>query len=247
MPDGDIIPIDPGFQFECQRCGKCCEKNVVLNELEALYLIELGIKIKYTAIFSKAGRIISLFPSKPPGLCPAYNTETRKCMIYPMRSGNCKMFPMIMRIYHNTPPTVQEILRGLRLPLNHKGPLRHFVHKLDGNRWVFLGCTPDKNCPGIGKGPYWSEYDIKRFIAHNIFTYENGMTESGETSQHLIDYFPITNEKSMSVYFELEEKIFEDDDTVMNLYGAKNGLPDINSNINLTVDICGTNKLGRPL
>lgn len=240
-----IVAVQPGFMFECQRCGKCCYKNVPLASDEQTYLIEHGFQIYYTVSFSKIdGKVVTLLPCIPPGPCPAYCTnppgsEIPKCLIYDRRPDSCRLYPLVIRIYHHKPPTVDEILRSMRLPKDYRGkqPLKHYLRKLDDHRWAFLGCQQDPGCPGIGKGPAWTEYDIKRFIADNIYTYEHGDSQGQETSRTLLEHFFISTRDTLERWFEYDMDLFEDEKVKMELWRAKNGLPEMNTLVHCDADL----------
>lgn len=240
-----IVSVQPGFMFECQRCGRCCYKNVPLGNEEQTFLSEHGIQIYYTVSFSKVnGNVKAVLPSKPPGPCPAYfvdptGKQIPRCLIYDRRPDSCRLYPLVLRIYHHKPPTDDEILDSMRLPRDHrsKQPLKHYLRRLDDHRWAFLGCTLDPGCPGIGKGKPWTVYDIKRFIAENIYTYEHSDAQSQETSRTLMENFGLTDRARVESMFIKDMDLFEDDKVKIELWRARNELPEFNIPSRCNVDL----------
>ena len=127
----------------------------------------------------------------------------------------------------------------MRLPRNHRGkkPLRRYIRKIDDHRWVFLGCQQDPGCPGIGKGPPWTKYDIKRFIAENIYTYEHGECEGQETSRTLLEHFGISTRATLERWFIRDMDLFDDDKVKIELWRARNEMPDFNLPTECSADL----------
>jgi len=218
-----IKPVEPGFRFECQRCGNCCSKlNLVLSLDELTMFVKFKITdIHYTITIRKAdGMILTIFPCKPPGVrCLGYmqdDTGRGSCIIYDKRPATCKSFPMVLRIYYDTPPRYEELIQSLRLENKDLSGIRikPFIRKIDKKRWVFLGYEDrmDRLCLGIGKGPAWSENDIKNHIAHNIYINQNAKEQMNETTNVLSQHLIVNFESDLEKFFTLKELLFEDDD-----------------------------------
>jgi uncharacterized protein len=86
----------PKFIFTCQRCGKCCEQDVViyLDDIER---------------WSKDGTIYEIFPhlavsgepvasalrlKREDAKCKMYNPESKECKIYGNRPLACRAYPL---------------------------------------------------------------------------------------------------------------------------------------------------------
>jgi len=86
-------------EFECQRCGHCCqgldlplEDGISISKEEIIslsYILNISkrqLKDKYT--FTKDGRRLIKYP------CPFYKIESRLCTIYPHRPIVCRSYPI---------------------------------------------------------------------------------------------------------------------------------------------------------
>jgi Fe-S-cluster containining protein len=253
MNDAIIEPVQPGFAFECQRCGRCCYKNVVLDQDEATYLAEHGFELRYTvSINVKTDEVLAIQPCIPPGPCRAYcqsppGSDQPKCLIYKDRPASCRLYPLIMRIYHKNPPTWSEIRASMNMPVDYRGPMKKYYRPLDDHRWAVLGCQREPNCPGIGKGKPWTENDIKRFIVENIYTYEHGTQASQETSRNLLENFQITDKESLKRILIEEYEIYHDDKLRLLIYKSRDLPPDFSKTTSVDFNLNKVSVLKRPL
>ncbi|MFQ6119931.1 MAG: YkgJ family cysteine cluster protein, partial [Methanosarcinales archaeon] len=89
----------PKFVFECQHCGKCCERTpeVYLNDIEkwrnagALYQF-----IPNLEIIEDYGSIQIQLKNKfkESNTCPMYDSKEKKCTAYENRPITCETYPL---------------------------------------------------------------------------------------------------------------------------------------------------------
>ncbi len=236
-----IIPIEEGFRFECQRCGKCCrELNRLLTTDESTYFVNHHMDIKYTISIKKVDKkVISIYPSKPPQkACVALSCadgscceHTNDCLIYGDRPTVCKLFPFVIRIYYHRPPTYEEILQSLRLEgkFNLNIRVKPYIHRIDDHRWLFLGCQVHAGfCPGIGIGDPWDEYEIQAYIAKNLFMFKTTEDDMADTAICILDSLNINFKADLEPFFKYESMIFEDEGVEIGLYEPIEGRLDEN-------------------
>lgn len=239
-----IIPIEDGFKFECQQCGRCCKDlNRILTLDEATYFNRHSMDVKYTITILKTNnKVISIYPSKPPqvpcvalyrgwrGLGTTDAMRVNECLIYPKRPTVCQLFPFIIRIYYHRPPTYKEILQSLRMDEKAEINIRikPYVRKIDDHRWLFLGCQIKANdfCPGIGKGDPWTVYDIDAYVADNLFMFKTTEDDMAETNTMILDNLRINVKDDLAGLFEFEKEIYEDEEVSIGLYEPINARPD---------------------
>lgn len=187
----EIVPLVPGFKFECQRCGACCQnKSFPLTLDELTFFNEHRMAVRWMLSLNDDNRVVSVYPCKPSGVsCSAYGTS-RGCLVYDNRPVACKLYPFVLRVYYRKPPSYEEIVASLgHVPA--VGTIRRFIHQIDEHRWMFIGCPQTSSCPGIGAGVPWDQRRIKRFIADNLYTFLRGRELMDETSQVLMTHFEV--------------------------------------------------------
>lgn len=184
----EILPLVPGFKFECQRCGACCQaidRPLTLDELT--YFNNHHMPVKWMFSRNEKGEVVSIYPCKPGGVMCSACDQKNTCLIYDDRPVGCRLYPFIFRLYYRRPPNYEEIVRSLgHVP--PVGTIRHFIHQLDEGRWMFVGCPQTPSCPGVGAGQPWSKRQIKKFISDNLSMFARAREQMDETTQVLMNH-----------------------------------------------------------
>lgn len=220
-----VLPVEPGFKFECLRCGKCCKKQFLSMSIDqAAYFRDVGLEIEYSVCTSTDGKIVhSIFPV-PTECCGALKINednTTKCLIHNKRPTRCRFFPFIFRIYEKKPPTKREMANSLRLDevqINNIR-LKPYIHKLNNDRYLFVGyASGPGQCTGLGHGPAWKEKDISLLINQYLGLIEASEEQLAETSAMLKKQLMITKASDLDAHFEQIKQIFKDDTVIIGRY-----------------------------
>lgn len=235
----DIDPLVPGFKFECQRCGACCQnidRPLTLDELT--YFNEHHLPVRWMVSKNASGEVVSIYPCKPRGdMCLACGPDNA-CLIYEDRPIGCRLYPFTFRVYYRKPPSYDEIVKSLGT-VPPVGTIRHYIHKIDDQRWMFVGCPRTPVCPGIGAGAPWDQKKIKRFIGKNLYRFIRGRELMDETSQVLMSQFePAKGDIGRLFVSEREEVV---DDLTVVICKSRPQSPDpLFGNLMLTVPLSTT-------
>jgi len=234
-----LLPVLEGFRFECQRCGFCCNNlmpTLTINELS--YFSEHDLKLRYFVKSERdTGKIHIILPCKPPNEeCWAYCHTENKCLIYQHRPIACRMYPFIVRVYHKSPPTYNEVVASLD-GMGDTQTIRKYIHTVDENRWLFLAYKVDKRCPGFDKGKPWKKGNIKRLVSEMVSDYENFRADSNEVSDNVMTNLGIEYEKDLHKHFLFDREVGKSEivsdmggkpsNIKFALYIPVNALPDI--------------------
>jgi len=223
--DIKIVPVQPGFRFQCQNCGKCCkEKIFALSSSEGQMFSNLDLDVGYTvSIGAETKEILSIRPAKPKN-CRAYIDG--KCGMYSGRPAGCKIYPFVARMYHDTPPSIENVLNSLRLDKAalHTTRIKPFIHAIDSKRYLFLGAEVQEGfCPGIGSGAPYKEIDITRLIRSMLYDIEMVTGLDTESSNSIIDQLKLKTESDLAQYFVLDQVTYHDDIMIIVLYKPVHG------------------------
>ncbi len=78
---------DPESSFSCDRCGFCCQFDVVLYPEDIVRIKRSG----HTAFYKTRGG--EQFLKHKRGFCLFYDTKNHSCNIYESRPRICRLFP----------------------------------------------------------------------------------------------------------------------------------------------------------
>lgn len=78
--------------FECSKCGKCCESQMVpLSESDIDRIVSLGYRLEEFAEFKDGFWRLKEYR----GRCIFLDRETRLCKIHASKPATCRLFPVI--------------------------------------------------------------------------------------------------------------------------------------------------------
>jgi Fe-S-cluster containining protein len=94
---GDDMPeTKPKFIFTCQRCGRCCERDVsiYLNDIDRWSKDGTIYKVFPHLSVSGESMALSLHLESEDGKCKMYDPASKECKIYDNRPEVCRSYPL---------------------------------------------------------------------------------------------------------------------------------------------------------
>jgi Fe-S-cluster containining protein len=91
MPDAK-----PKFVFTCQRCGRCCERDVEVSLGDIERWSEKGVIYQVFPHLSipSDSPAVSMYLEMEDGKCSMYDSESKSCRIYDDRPQSCMAYPL---------------------------------------------------------------------------------------------------------------------------------------------------------
>ncbi len=123
---GDTVPAD---SLGCKDCSYCCESmcdTIVIDPYD-LYSMEKELHKNFSALINEnylemgLHNLLRLPQIKNTGAGCGFLTEERRCGIYDIRPGICRLFPL-GRYYHDD--TFSYILQTHGCKVDNKGPVK---------------------------------------------------------------------------------------------------------------------------
>jgi Fe-S-cluster containining protein len=87
----------PKFIFTCQRCGRCCERDVkiYLNDIERWSKDGTVYQVFPHLTVSGESMALSLHLEREDGKCRMYDPASKECKIYDNRPQVCRAYPLM--------------------------------------------------------------------------------------------------------------------------------------------------------
>jgi Fe-S-cluster containining protein len=97
MQNDDVEDTKPKFIFTCQRCGRCCERDIkiYLDDIERWAKDVTINQIFPHLTVSDESMAMSLHLEREDGKCKMYDPASKECKIYNTRPIVCRAYPLM--------------------------------------------------------------------------------------------------------------------------------------------------------